>query len=727
MYPSRTPLLLIPLICFCLCACGHAFYTVTLTNADITDFSAGLAVDWTSFTTGTTLPPALQFFADPSNYRTPPYAQGISGIDTLMAAGSRFGAGIFRRLAVTPGDVYMFVGYQDLYDPYFAPPAARRYCHFFGLDPLGGSAPPQPFTMGDVRWMGQDQWFYNEMAGNSTQIGGMHRCMAAFPAVGDHISLWSGVYVYGDAPTSAHQVNMDIDAHTLYGFANPLQTTLQNAGFETVDNLTPTLTSDDVQRITLPASWVPIGGGIGQKESYYTDSAAKRSGSAGVRIYNQRGCLTRGLMQRVQTPSASTSATFSVWVRANRSAGAIARVGIDPTGGTDINSSSVIWSYYNRSDEAWEQESVTAGPVGPAITVFISMYSYDGATASTHYADFDDAALSVLQDVTPPEPFAVVSQSPWPLTTYLGATITPAPSDPESGIALVEYAIGATPGGQQVSAFAACPNPARVTAYGLSLTPGATYYITVRATNGVGLTTTASSGPILCTAEHAGLDAHEVTVTGTFKHLVKAGSTNVWKSVPFCSIQDDNGLDAVRVVTGNAQDSPVPPDSIKPGDLVTATGSYTTIDGQLTLGALTDEGTAVDVTVNKVGVASNPARPRTMSVRNLGGITVGNKTGVTGGLGPNNVGMLVSVCGRVQAVSTDDRGLKVLYIDDGSNVPCGVWKGCKVYAAGFDAVVGDCVIATGVSGVEIYDPTPAVPGDETRIRVLIPRDIRHVQ
>jgi hypothetical protein len=727
MCPSRTPLLIVPLVVLCLCHGASGFYNVTLSNAEMTDYSSGVAVDWNSFTTGAPLPPQLQFFADTGNYRSSPYAQGISGIDYPMSPGSQFGAGLYRQVAVTPGDVYMFVGYQDLYDSYFEPPPARRYAHFFGIAAQGQIDLPVPFNMGPVRWMGADQWFYGEMPGNSTQVGGMHRCVAAWPAESAQMSIWSGVFVYGDAPTSAHPTVFDMDAHALYGFSNAPQASLQNAGFETVENLTPGLASDDIHRITLPAYWVPIGGGIGQKESYYTDATSRRSDAAGLRIYNQRGCLTRGVMQRVQVPPNAISATFSCWIRANRSSGTIARVGIDPTGGSDINSGAINWAYYNRTDEAWEQEAVTVAPSGEVITLFVSMYNYAGSTGTVHYADFDDTALAFTQDETPPEAFTVSAQSPWPLATYLGAEISPAPTDAESGISSVEYAIGTVPGAEDVRPYTACPDPTTVSAYGLNLLSGATYYVTVKATNGAGLATTVASNPVLCILEQCVGSSGEVTVTGTFKYEVNSGTATVWKSVPFCTVQESSGLNALRVITGDAQDSPVPPPAVEPGDIVSVVGTCTTIDGQKTVGWVTPDGAAVDVSVGYVGESANPIRPFVLSVRDLGGGPAGMTNGVTGGLGPNNVGMLVTVVGRVRAMGSDERGVKILYVDDGSAVPCGLSTGCKVYAAGSDAQVGDFVIVTGACSIESYDPTPGIPGDEVYVRVVIPRDVRRVE
>lgn len=73
-------------------------------------------------------------------------------------------------------------------------------------------------------------------------------------------------------------------------------------------------------------------------------------------------------------------------------------------------------------------------------------------------------------------------------------------ADPHSGIASYEWAIGTSPGAQNVRPFApvglrTAASTSAVNAI-LSLSPGTTYFVTVRATNGVGLTATASSNGV---------------------------------------------------------------------------------------------------------------------------------------------------------------------------------------------------------------------------------------
>lgn len=60
-------------------------------------------------------------------------------------------------------------------------------------------------------------------------------------------------------------------------------------------------------------------------------------------------------------------------------------------------------------------------------------------------------------------------------------------SDPESGIAKYEYAIGTSPGAEDILPYTSAGTATEVTRTGLPLVDGGTYYFSIRATNGVGL------------------------------------------------------------------------------------------------------------------------------------------------------------------------------------------------------------------------------------------------
>jgi hypothetical protein len=70
-------------------------------------------------------------------------------------------------------------------------------------------------------------------------------------------------------------------------------------------------------------------------------------------------------------------------------------------------------------------------------------------------------------------------------------------ADPQSGIARYDWAIGTSPGGQQVLPFTSVRTATRATKTSLRLTRGTTYYVSVRATNGAGSSTVATSDGVL--------------------------------------------------------------------------------------------------------------------------------------------------------------------------------------------------------------------------------------
>ena len=83
------------------------------------------------------------------------------------------------------------------------------------------------------------------------------------------------------------------------------------------------------------------------------------------------------------------------------STGGAARLGIDPTGGTDPSSPDIVWvEGYLRPD--WSQLAVraTASAKATAITIFLEGYGYGRLGADVF---FDDAALVAVQPFCPPE------------------------------------------------------------------------------------------------------------------------------------------------------------------------------------------------------------------------------------------------------------------------------------------------------------------------------------
>ncbi len=101
----------------------------------------------------------------------------------------------------------------------------------------------------------------------------------------------------------------------------------------------------------------------------------------------------------------------------------------------------------------------------------------------------------VLFDDSAPTSLVVTPASAFPTSiTELSASWSA--SDPETSIIKYEYAIGASPGATDVVDWTDAGLDTSVTRSDLTLNWEADYYFTVRATNGLGMTTTASSGPI---------------------------------------------------------------------------------------------------------------------------------------------------------------------------------------------------------------------------------------
>ncbi len=117
---------------------------------------------------------------------------------------------------------------------------------------------------------------------------------------------------------------------------------------------------------------------------------------------------------------------------------------------------------------------------------FIASNAYNGPVGS----DIPTAPPAVYDGTT-----TGVETSTTTSTTQLSANWTAA-SDPQSGITGYKYAIGTTAGGTNVVGWTSLGNVLSVTKTGLSLNVGTTYYFSVEAVNGVGVTgpATNSSG-----------------------------------------------------------------------------------------------------------------------------------------------------------------------------------------------------------------------------------------
>lgn len=150
-----------------------------------------------------------------------------------------------------------------------------------------------------------------------------------------------------------------------------------------------------------------------------------------------------------------------------------------------------------------------------------------------------------------------------------------------------------------------------------------------------------------------------------------------------------------------------PPAGYQPGDLVEAVGTLGTADGERALQG---------VSLTRVSSGTQPS-PLGVRSQSIGGSQTGHTPGPTGSKGPNNVGLLVTVYGRVTAPP----GWTYFYIDDGSGLSDGSgFAGLKVlYSGSSKPASGSYVRVTGISSIERPVPSVSIPV----IRVRKPADI----
>jgi hypothetical protein len=252
-------------------------------------------------------------------------------------------------------------------------------------------------------------------------------------------------------------------------------------------------------------------------------------------------------------------------------------------------------------------------------------------------------------------------------------------SDPTSGIAEYQYAIGTTSGGTDISDWTSTGTNTSVTTTGLTLVPGATYYFAVKALNGAGGWSSPSvsdgikAANVLSTISAAKALPNDTPVILDSKVL--GGKFGVYGY-----IQEEDRSSGIRV------------------EVVPLAGPATLSVGGV-LGVLNGERVLASAEIKSAASGEWPA-PIFMINRELGGDELNVYTpGITGATGANNLGLLITTTGRVTYSGTG-----YCYINDGSNLDDGSGNlGVKVdtTALGSTPVLDAYVVVTGISSVEL--------------------------
>jgi len=279
-------------------------------------------------------------------------------------------------------------------------------------------------------------------------------------------------------------------------------------------------------------------------------------------------------------------------------------------------------------------------------------------------------------DATAPAMTAVTDEGAYtPSSTELSATWSAA--DAESGIAEYQYAIGTTAGGNDIADWTTTAS-ASVVKTGLSLSAGTTYYFSVKAKNGVGMwSDPMNSDGIAAVAPSGSIAAAKALADGSVVGFIdKMLTANFGTSV---YIEETDGSSGIKVNAGGpAQGSPVSVSGIM----------STNTDGERYVDS---------ATVKAGGVASMPFIPL-LRTSYLGGADLNPLTrGVAGAFGVNNVGLLVSIAGKVTHVDGT-----FVYIDDGAGVQDGSgYVGVRIDKSGLTKVfeVDKQAAVTGISSL----------------------------
>jgi len=152
--------------------------------------------------------------------------------------------------------------------------------------------------------------------------------------------------------------------------------------------------SENVQPEYYPASDVSDGLGVprirngSDAQQYYSFFATHDGG-----LYQSVAGITKGAQLRFGVYAYAWSSTYDDPNKSEDPGGVVIQVGIDPTGGTDGSSASIVWSAPAIQYDAYNEYSVTAAATNTTVTVWIRSTVSTPVKNSNIYVD--DASLAV--------------------------------------------------------------------------------------------------------------------------------------------------------------------------------------------------------------------------------------------------------------------------------------------------------------------------------------------
>ncbi|MHB8624873.1 MAG: LysM peptidoglycan-binding domain-containing protein [Aggregatilineales bacterium] len=168
---------------------------------------------------------------------------------------------------------------------------------------------------------------------------------------------------------------------------------------------------------TAPTGWSLWFTGVPVTSFPHTDPTQIHGGQAAWNIRKGGAPFTAGGYQQVSGIALGSTIHATVWAQSytcndqvhsciggdgkhhsDTSSGAVVRVGIDPSGGTNPNSGQIVWSTNVSAYDNWTQLAVDAVNCNATVTIFLFTTQSVGMFINSVY--FDDASLSVTTQGT---------------------------------------------------------------------------------------------------------------------------------------------------------------------------------------------------------------------------------------------------------------------------------------------------------------------------------------
>ena len=341
--------------------------------------------------------------------------------------------------------------------------------------------------------------------------------------------------------------------------------------------------------------------------------------------------------------------------------------------------------------------TVSAGPyettsgAGGTYTLNVAPATYDVTAAKLHYTSQTVRGVSVAQNQTVTLNLTITANPPAPVTSF---TITPSdgvnrlawtnPTSANFAGTMIRVKTTGYPT-SPIDGTLVCDNaglPGSSDGFTHSgLTNGITYYYSAFTHDSDGHYSSAvnrASTPHLLTCREV-KDLPDSTTADLNGKVVTA----VFSSDSCIYVEDPDRTSGIRVATSQS--------GLAIGDRVNITGTVST----RIVSGYPSERQVSATSVTKVS-SGTPLKPIAMGCEAVGGATVGLVPGVKNGIGTNNMGLLVKICGKVTKIIGS-----YIFVDDGSKVEnvsgSGPEIGVMVRCATTPTFpVGSIVSATGI-------------------------------